>query len=49
MNAPPQRFCPSCGSSELEMHKNFSAGWQFKCKNCGYIGTAIEGDFKFEK
>ncbi|MBN2127467.1 MAG: hypothetical protein JW703_03700 [Candidatus Diapherotrites archaeon] len=43
---PVSRFCPRCGSTELEEFIGFQSG-QFKCKKCGFTGFAMEGDYKF--
>lgn len=45
---PSSRFCPRCASIELEDFIGFKTG-QFKCKNCGYIGPVLEGDYNFIK
>ncbi|MFH1588812.1 MAG: hypothetical protein ABIA76_05750 [Candidatus Diapherotrites archaeon] len=44
---PSQRFCPRCGSTELEEFMGMQAGYQFKCRKCGFVGVPMEGDAKF--
>ncbi len=41
--APPRKFCPNCGSSNIEwtLPQTWST-WQ--CKDCGYIGAFIVED-----
>ena len=36
-----QKFCPNCGSSEVEMVAGGTTG-NWMCRECGYMGTVFE-------
>lgn len=33
-----ERFCPVCGSTEIEPYAGFVSA-SYKCKKCGYVGN----------
>ena len=38
-----RRLCPQCGSGDLVDAFWRQSGWQYRCKNCEYVGQVIEG------
>jgi len=37
-----EKFCPECGSTDLELYQGGIMGAIFKCKKCGYTGPVME-------
>ncbi len=39
-----RRMCPQCGSGDLVDAFWRQSGWQYRCRDCEYVGQVIEGD-----
>jgi len=40
--------CPMCGSSRVTHYLGYLSGEVYSCKDCGYIGPAVDFDRPFE-
>jgi len=49
---PSKKYCPRCGSPEIQLIMDFGFGFtpqKYVCKNCGYVGPIVMELEKAEK
>lgn len=44
-----RKLCPQCGSSDLVDAFWRQSGWQYRCRECEFVGMVVEGDEEMAK